>query len=362
MSRLSVLFIDDDETTVRVPMKWVGEAHDCYCIPFKNFEAEISNRQPDIVIVDRFEGSPPEGVNEGAKVIKLIWDQRFCPIVIYSAFPDANADDPGKHPLVLLVKKGGDLEEFKTAVNGLVMHAEAIHDAEQYVRQQFSLAMRDVAPYAAETYKDPVQCKDAVVRHGRRRLAALMDEMSLGNLSSWEQYIYPPVSKDLLLGDIVRLKSGDPSDPQSFCVVLTPSCDLATAEGRPAKVSQVLVAGCYKPKEGIRKTPLCKLDKKELSASLASTLLTQGYYQRVVPFPGLKGIIPPMMADLKDLKHVLLSDIGSAGGAHYVKVASLDSPFRELISWAYMHTACRPGLPDRDYDSWAKEIVDACHE
>jgi CTP synthase len=190
-----------------------------------------------------------------------------------------------------------------------------------------------------------------------------MDEMSLGNLASWEQYIYPPVSKDLLLGDIIRLKSRDPNDPQSFSVVLTPSCDLATGEGRAAKVEQVLVTGCCAPKQGIKKTPLCRLKKKEeLSASLASTLLTQGYHQSMVPFPSLKEKIPSMMADLRDLKLVPLRGIGSADGAQYERVASLDSPFRELISWAYMHTACRPGLPDRDYNSWAKEIVDACDE
>jgi CTP synthase len=186
-----------------------------------------------------------------------------------------------------------------------------------------------------------------------------MDEMSLGKLASWEQYIYPPVRDDPLLGDILRLKDGDESTAESFFVVLTPSCDMAAPGGRKPKVDQVLVAGCCCPKQGILGTGLCKLGKDELGKTLTSTMLTQGYYQKIVPFPSLKGKIPPMMADLKQLKQIPLSEIVPAGSAKYERVASLDSPFRELISWAYMQTACRPGLPERDCDAWNKEIMDA---
>ena len=67
-----------------------------------------------------------------------------------------------------------------------------------------------------------------------------------------------------------------------------------------------------------------------------------------------------MMADLKKLELIPISEIGES--AKYIRIASLDSPCRELISWAYMHTACRLGLPDRDYQSWNKEIIDAYRE
>lgn len=38
----------------------------------------------------------------------------------------------------------------------------------------------------------------------------------------------------------------------------------------------------------------------------------------------------------------------------YFRVASIDSPFREQIVWAYMITSCRPGMPNRDMNLWAK--------
>ena len=338
-------------------MKWIEKSHSCICIPFKDLENTLTYWQPHIAIVDRIAGIPPQGTDEGAKVFDTIWTQRFCPVVIYSAFPEPGADERMTHPFVKHVKKAADLQDFQDAVTSLVSHAHIIDDAEQHIRHQFALAMRDVAPYAAEAFADPAQYRDAVTRHGRRRLAALMDEMSLGKLASWEQYIHPPVSADPLLGDVLRLKDGDKNKSEFFFVILTPSCDMAMPRGGKAKVEQILAAVCCDPKQGIQRTALGKLDKEELGKTLTSTMLSQGYYQKIVPFPGLKGKIPPMMADLQKLRQIPLSEIIPAGSAKYERVASLDSPFRELISWAYMQTACRPGLPDRDCGSWNKEIM-----
>jgi hypothetical protein len=39
-----------------------------------------------------------------------------------------------------------------------------------------------------------------------------------------------------------------------------------------------------------------------------------------------------------------------------IVVASVDSPFRELVSWAYMHVDCRPGLPVRRLDEWCQQM------
>ena len=45
-------------------------------------------------------------------------------------------------------------------------------------------------------------------------------------------------------------------------------------------------------------------------------------------------------------------------GRPFLRIASIDSPFRELVAWAYLQIACRPSLPDRDFDSWRDEIVE----
>ena len=100
---------------------------------------------------------------------------------------------------------------------------------------------------------------------------------------------------------------------------------------------------------------------KDFRIQLKKTILTQGYYQGIVPLPRLEGRIPTLAADLRKLALIPIASIGSAQ-TEYLRIASIDSPFRELVSWAYLHIACRPGLPDRDCDSWGEEIIASCRK
>jgi hypothetical protein len=52
-----------------------------------------------------------------------------------------------------------------------------------------------------------------------------------------------------------------------------------------------------------------------------------------------------------------IDDEETLNGKEYVRIASVDSPFRELVSWAYMSDASRPGVPDCDFDKWRDEIL-----
>ena len=63
-----------------------------------------------------------------------------------------------------------------------------------------------------------------------------------------------------------------------------------------------------------------------------------------------------MTAELKRLELIELSKIGENEESEYHRVISVDSPFREMIIWGYTQGAGRPGLPERDFKSWAKEI------
>ena len=62
-----------------------------------------------------------------------------------------------------------------------------------------------------------------------------------------------------------------------------------------------------------------------------------------------------MAANLKELDLMPIENIGDA--KEFTAIASIDSPFRELVSWTYLQIACRPGLPERDLDTWATEII-----
>ena len=65
-----------------------------------------------------------------------------------------------------------------------------------------------------------------------------------------------------------------------------------------------------------------------------------------------------MTADFLRLELIDLDRIGT-GDKEYLRIASVDNPFRELVAWAYVLNAARPGMPERDFESWAEEIIKA---
>ena len=98
------------------------------------------------------------------------------------------------------------------------------------------------------------------------------------------------------------------------------------------------------------------MSSNKLKERLISTVLSRGYLETTMPLPALQGRIPTMMADLRELELLPLCEVGTTCKP-YLRIASLDSPFRELVSWAFVQVCGRPGLPDRDFVSWRDEIV-----
>lgn len=357
---LELLFIEDDPEAVR-PAKNLVEKENkniqCKIFGFEKAKEKIETLRPEIVILDiLLDGASPESEPEGLNILDFIWDKHFCPIVVYSAQPDTLDDEHKKHPFVKSIKKGrGSPQKVLGALNELLPHVDALKEAERDIRQSFSNAMKDVAPYAFEVLDDTEQRNDMIKRSGRRRLAAQMDENSENGtkLTGLEQYLHPPISKDIRLGDILKLKEGSDDEPAVFRVVLTPSCDLVSSGGRSPKVCDVLVARCHSINNGLQLTSWKNITNNKLKDRLPGTL-TQGYFESIVPFPSLKNRIPPMVADLRDLELIPIEKINKK----FCHIASLDSPFRELIAWAYLQTAGRPGLPDRNIDAWRDEIIE----
>ncbi len=342
-----------------------GRSHfDCKVVGFNIAEEAFKTTQPDVVILDLVDDVGAGADKQaGSEVLKFVWASHFCPLVIYSAHEGLLAEGGwSRHPFVEFVQKGAGSEvRVESAINQFRPHIEALQKAEEAIGNVFTSAMRDVAPVAFDSFSADPERAEAILRSGRRRLAAMMDEEQIaGKLASWEAYVHPVVTRSLTIGDVLLLTKGNPADASHFRIVLTPSCDLVTTDGRKPKVDNVLVAKCIPTKDGIDAIQMAtNLKRDRLLASLSAIVLTQGYYQRFIPFPLLKGRIPSMIADLKMLELLPLNEIGEGASAKYVRVASLDSPFRELISWAYLQIACRPGLPDRDFDAWVSEITDA---
>ena len=357
---LRILFIEDEEDAIKPILRLIKEAKldiEHYESGFDEAEGQITSLRPDIVVLDLWEGDASENENRGSEHLNFIWNQQFCPVIIHSAQPDIPEEQ--KNSFVKEVTKGQNSPQLVLdAIHDFRSHVEALKGAEEHIRNSLSIAMRDVAPSTFDVFTDVGQRNDAIRRASRRRLAALMDEIPGGgqNLASWEQYIYPPVSQDVLLGDILREADGNSNEPVVFRVVLTPSCDLISSGGRTPKVNKVLVAKCCSITNGLGLTSLNGVSASRLQERLIATVLSRGYFETIIPFPALQGRIPTMAANLRDLELIPLHDIGLKD-KKYLRIGSLDSPFRELVSWAYVQVFGRPGLPDRDFASWRDEIM-----
>ena len=360
---LKMLFIDDDPSSVEDAIQLLRERLDQVEDKTRNFESGLQDLGvllPDIVVLDVWKGTPNTSEPKGLEVLEAIWKEQFCPVIVYSA--DTKMVEQAiqyKHPFVDTVSKGsGSDEAVYQAVERFIPHVEALKGVESSIRKTLSRAMRDVAHDVYESHAEDSARADAIVRAGRRRVAALMDEPAPGgsSLVGWEQYLCPPISASPLLGDILRAKEGDNSEPESFRVVLTPSCDMVRTDSQSPRVTHVLVAQCCSMRQGLDRIGRTGITSERLSQH---AVLTQGFYNAIVPFPRLQGRIPTMAANLRALELIPLDDIGCQEDSTYIRVASIDSPFRELISWAYMQTSCRPGLPDRELRSWSDEIIES---
>ena len=367
---MKLLFVEDDSQAIEPLIDLLVDKELIEPEPpvekFDKAIETIKDVRPDVVILDIFDGDLADQKNEGQKPLDFIRDKHFCPVIIYSARPEEIEYE--NHHFIHSVKKGsGSESEVLGKLKEIKPHIDTLRSVEKYGYETFSSVLKDVAPYAVATYEGN-SLKDALKRATRRRLAAQMDELSNEDdelLAPWEQYIFPPISGELRLGDILKKKESDYDDPEAFRIVLTPSCDLER-HNRKRKVENVLVGRCCPMKEGVKKSAFTlsgDKKKKDSNEKKTKTFLSQAHSNGIIPLPTLKNLIPLMAANLRDLELVPADTIGASDSTNtekyeYVRVASLDSPFREMVSWAYIQIAGRPGLPNRDLDKWIEEILE----
>jgi CheY-like chemotaxis protein len=364
--KFKLLLIEDDDAIVEVIKLSLAESFPLAEIDrVKNFseaQKKLKDIRPDAIILDILEADPEvEGAPRpiGAEIWKEIWNGRLVPIVIYSAH-DAELDPvvPTDHPMVKRVVKGANtLGVVIEHLKGFYPFILLIEKIDTELKLAMHTVLRDSPGSIWKAEAGSAGRVQILTRTARRRLAAMMDMTTLvdtAKLMSWEQYIVKPLD-ELLTGDIFRLVSGNWEDPISYRLVLTPSCDIAQGH-----VENVLVAKC-KPmneffKEGCGWTvPATASTIKKSVKSKLSQAEVGGY----IPLPKFPGILPSMTASLRDVELISVTELMKTDAtALYKKIASVDSPFREQIAWGYVTRIGRPGMPDRDFDKWAEQLVE----
>lgn len=330
-----------------------------------NFDTAIALVAPssdaDVLVLDWYADSlPDEAESAGRKVWNEVWKRRLIPVVIWSAYEFSATDDfPTNNPLFKFIRKGSGSEDEVVA---FLEEVKPFVEAMRIVQSDLDTSVRSVLLETAPlvwplTEGNPAIRSEVLRRSSRRRLAASLDIAADGSnekLAHWEHYVLPPMGASLMMGDILRDTPLSPADPSAFRVVLTPSCDLQLNQGK-CKVAAVLVARCKNVEQFLSLVG----GKGDILRERLPRQLSEPHHAGLVALPAFAGTIPNMAADLRDLELVSIADVYAEKGkaARYVRVASIDSPFREYLSWAYLQIAGRPGLPERDFAPWVKELV-----
>ena len=362
---MRILLIDDQPENVQsvldeIMQKLAGS--DCKVVDFGKPEADIESHNPHIIILDLLQGTGAERKEVGIATGTYIWGTRFCPLIYYTAAPDLVAEQSAaKHPFIKVVKKGADSEALVLqCIQEFEPHIRALDGVETEIRSAMNGALLEIAPRLFETATDETERNEMLVRSARRRVAARMDEDLLTGsaaskgLKSWECFLFPPVAKHLLMGDVIRRRNADGKVAANYGVILTPSCDLVKTATRKPKVTRVLVSCCTTGERLLQDLNIQKWKKDDRDK--LKRLLTTGYSQSCMPLPGLPGVFPAMTIDFRSLQLIDIESIGNPD-AEYERVASVDNPWRELLAWAFMLSSARPGMPDRDCETWADEII-----
>ncbi|MEW6363127.1 MAG: hypothetical protein AB1714_00660 [Acidobacteriota bacterium] len=361
--RFTVLIIEDDPTMIDSLRSVLETRLDDVKVEGTGFEkarTTVESLRPDAVIMDVFEDQTGSTASAGA-TWEHIWDVHFCPVVVHSA-RDMPTFLEGKqqHPFVCFQPKTADSQE--RVVDKLASyrtHVDSLRAFNDEVAMKAAESLRHVSLLVWKEAANENDRRDILVRLTRRRLAASFDSPTYGGtrMQAWEQYIYPPLSSDLLTGDILRETRGDPDEPSAFRVVLSPSCDLVVSQGA---VEKALVARCDRVSKWLKKVGLdATTAEKKLRERLPKEV-TRDQQEGVRILPGLPDHIPLMAVDLKDLHLVPLTAIdltdGDAG-RDFVRVCSIDSPFREQLAWAYVQVCGRPAMPVTNAADFTEKII-----
>lgn len=362
----TVLVVEDDDGIVESLKKMlVAKIKDVdfqFEQDFDKAPAKIREIDPDVVVLD-LQKDGADSNAPGELSWKGIWEDMFCSVIVYTGH-DAVLDPPlpENHPFVFLINKGpksiGELRKKLQEIFPLLDEAKRVRSrVDSTVRE----VMRDMFGASDASIVQPSTFEHSL----RRRVAAAMDHLAEGgdgeHPPAWSMYLVPSFGTDPLTSDLLRIRGAEVSDPSSYRLVLSPSCDLA----RGGRVPEILVARC----ETIdRLCQVLKIKKAtepgEASERLRREVLTQGCLRELLPLPGFPGRFPNLVFNFKKLELIPYDAVVEIGGTSeaersYERVASIDSPFREQIVWGFINTGARPGMPDRDLGPWAEELFGA---
>jgi CheY-like chemotaxis protein len=352
-------------------------------VAITNFEDALDTLESsifDLLILDiradprhrRLETSPPGVALEkpilaevpkpddqaGIATFKDIRQRRFVPVIFYTGLPEVAREY--STALVRVVAKEGSPKPLLEAIDDLFdTKLPAVNRA---IIRHFEAVQRDYMwNFVAEQWGELKKQGDAVsiAYLLARRLAASLSEEGIHTLAvelggdtspvavadcvhPMQFYIIPPVEKNFLAADVfLQVASGD------FWVLLTPSCDLVQSPNRKRKAEYAVLARALRLSEQKEAVDWVGSDSKtntEKVTELVRNNRRGGQPDRFCILPPAISI-PGLVVDYQQLNRLPVEELESD---RFKRLASLDSPFGEVLLTRFGRYFNRVGCPDLD--------------
>ena len=112
---LRIMFIDDNAESVVDAAELLGKNLEGLQQCTMNFEEgreSIRSFRPDIIVLDIWKGRPQNSDPAGSNVLSELWNEQFCPVIVYSADSEVIKQvSEYEHPLVPIITKGSGSDE-----------------------------------------------------------------------------------------------------------------------------------------------------------------------------------------------------------------------------------------------------------
>ncbi|MDY6283616.1 MAG: hypothetical protein SPL19_05605 [Fibrobacter sp.] len=357
---MNLLLVEDKPDNVKeIKYHYVDKGWTVEIADFKNALNYIEEKKPDIIVMD-WKDDLDDDLQAGEPIFEKANDK---PIIVFSALAAAITlnEEQCINPFIEKILKGDENEVIKK-IDEWEKYLNLVSEVKNQINAATTIMMASLKPVIKLDNDYP---GDAVVKFMLNKQASEFFNSRLteeSNNPTWTQYLYPSSARTLLVADILKSKA-----EEKFFVVLTPSCDMARVKKNGD--TNILVAECeneksfhsyVKPKDGASAE---KIKEHKEHVDKVSMMLSYGYNKGKVSLPELPKIFPYLTINLKKLSFIKLSEISLSPllteneKFNYCRIASVNSPYREQIVWAHMVNSCRPGVPDRDYSSWAAAII-----
>ena len=319
---VDVLIIDDEDTFWK-PLEY--DLHEAGVLKtrveetFERGLERLCEFRPATVVLDIYAGPASAGNPAGRTILDDIWQRHFVPIICTSAGPAEDIREAAeRHPLLKFVNKNAELPraEIVGHVKSLIPDGKDIIQVRSELDGETSVSTQRVltrlVPLIWPIMPDRATRKNRLANAARRQLGNEMESRNFINglpILPWEQYVLPPVGKNLLTSDILRRRDGRVSDASSYRVVLTPSCDMVEREGRKTNVSEVLTGACVPIEQfdGVKSFPTAEKPNFE---KFCRERLSPPHQGGRTALPAI-GDIPNMAISYRQLELIKLGDIGA---------------------------------------------------